>query len=103
MRESESENTIIESNTILRFLTPDLCAMVLDASVADLKSSTLWFLERANVLVITSAEPLAWPQIPETLLRNKPRFSALPPLYENAAFINEILKASAGSADQTSR
>src|SRR5277367_5745272 len=51
MRESESENTIIESNTILRFLTPDLCAMVLDASVADFKSSSLWFLEKANVLV----------------------------------------------------
>jgi hypothetical protein len=103
MRVSESENTIIESNTVRRFLVPDLTVMVVNGSVPDLKSSTLWFLEKANVLVTTSAEPFAWPQIPESLFANKPRFSALPPLYENAAFINEILKASTRSADQTSR
>jgi hypothetical protein len=85
-----SENTIIESNTIRRFLDPDLTAMVVNGSVPDLKSSTLWFLEKADVLVTTSAEPPAWPRIPEILLQNKPQFLALPPLYENAAFIEKI-------------
>ncbi len=86
----DSENTIIESNTVRRFLDPDLTAMVLNGTVPELKTSSLWFLEKANVLVTTSADPLAWPRIPEILLQNKPRFLALPPLYESAAFIEEI-------------
>jgi hypothetical protein len=85
-----SENTIIESNSILRFLKPDLCAMVLDGSVPDFKVTSLRFLDRANVLVVTSEAALAWPEVPSALLRNKPRFSAPPPSYQNAEFIENI-------------
>jgi hypothetical protein len=85
-----SENTIIESNTVRRFLDPELTAIVVNGSVPDLKSSALWFLEKADVLVTTSAALPAWPQIPEILLQKKPQFFALPPLYENAALIEEI-------------
>jgi hypothetical protein len=99
----ESENTIIESNSILRFLKPDICAMVLDGSVADFKASSLRFLDRANLLVITGDAPLVWPEVPPALLRNKPRFAAPPPSYGNAAFIEAIrllaLKPAALSAD----
>jgi hypothetical protein len=93
---AKSENTIIESNSILRLLEPDLCAMVLNGSVPDFKSSGLWFLEKANVLVTTSAEPLAWPRIQKTVLDNKPRFLASPPLYENAALVEEIRSRKTG-------
>src|SRR5580658_1562052 len=48
---AERENVIIESNSILRFLQPDVCAMVLDGSVADFKPSSLEFLDRADFLV----------------------------------------------------
>lgn len=99
----ESENTIVESNSILRFLKPDLCAMVLDSSVADFKPSSLRFLDRANLLVVTGDAPLAWPEVPPALLRNKPRFAALPPSYKNTEFIEAIrqsaLKPAALSAD----
>src|SRR5579862_761290 len=60
---AECENAIIESNSILRFLQPDLCAMVLDGAVADFKPTSLRFLDRANVLVVTSEAGLAWPQV----------------------------------------
>ena len=56
-----SENAIIESNSILRFLQPDVCAMVLDGGVADFKPTSLRFLDRANVLVVTGRADLAWP------------------------------------------
>ena len=87
---AESENTIIESNSVLRFLHPDLSAMVLDGAVADFKPSCLEFLGRANFLVVTSDADLAWPQVPPELLRDKPRFAAPPPRYENADMIEAI-------------
>jgi hypothetical protein len=34
---AESDNTMIESNSILRFLKPDLSAMALDGSMPDFK------------------------------------------------------------------
>jgi hypothetical protein len=99
---AESENAIIESNSILRFLQPDLCAMVLDGGVADFKPTSLRFLDRANVLVVTGDAALAWPQVASSLLRNKPRFAAPPPRYENPEFIAELKNFSL-SADHTHR
>ena len=87
---AESENAIIESNSILRFLEPDVCAMVVDGAVSDFKPSALEFIHRANFLVVTSDATLAWPQVRPELLRDKPRFAALPPRYENAEMIAAI-------------
>ena len=87
---TESENTIIESNSILRFLKPDICAMVLDGSVADFKPSARHFLDRANLLVLTSNAPARWREVPQSLLRNKPAFHAPPPDHCSAEFIQTI-------------
>jgi len=87
---AESENAIVESNSILRFLQPELCAMVVDGAVPDFKPSALEFIEKANFLVVTSDAELAWPQVSPSLLRDKPRFAAPPPLYENAELIAAI-------------
>jgi hypothetical protein len=87
---AESENAIIESNSILRFLEPDVCAMVVDGAISDFKASALEFIGRADFLVVTSDATLAWPQVPPDLLRDKPRFAALPPPYENAEMIAAI-------------
>ncbi len=82
-----AENVIVESNSILRFVKPDLCAMVVDGAVADFKDSTKRFLDRADVLVATSPAALAWPEISPALVSGKPRFSALAPHYENQELI----------------
>ena len=87
---ADSENTIIESNSILRFLKPDVCVMVLDGAVEDFKRSSLRFLDRANLLVVTSEAPLVWANVPAAILQNKPKFFAPAPLYENAALTEEI-------------
>jgi hypothetical protein len=93
---TESENSIIESNNILRFLEPDLCAMVLDGAVKDFKPTGIAFLRRANLLVITSDAKLAWPQIPADLFDSRPRFVAPPPRYENAELIAAISSVARG-------
>lgn len=77
----ESENTIVESNSILRFVKPDFCAMVLDGAVADFKPSTLRFLDRADALVVTSGALPAWPEVPQSLIRSRPLLAAPAPLY----------------------
>ncbi len=87
---AESENTIIESNSILRFVEPDIFGMVVDGAVPDFKPTALEFIGRANFLVLTSDAKLAWPQVPPSLLCNKPRFLAPPPRYENAELIAAI-------------
>ncbi len=63
---AESENTIIESNSILRFLQPDLSLSVLDPTIADFKASALRYLDRTDALIVpanTTLESLtrAWP------------------------------------------
>ena len=47
-----AENVILESNSILEFVRPDLYAVVLAPAMADFKGSALRYLERANALVV---------------------------------------------------
>jgi hypothetical protein len=86
---AESGNTIIESNSILRFLQPDVCVIVLDGAVRDFKPTSLRFLDRADFLVVTGSAPPAWPRVSESLLR-KPRFKAPPPTYESPDLIANL-------------
>ena len=83
-------NTLLESNSVLRFLRPDLYIAVLDAAVADFKPSAWRYLDRANLLLTPDGRvPCAdaWPGISPALLRNKPVFalgSRLPSAVESA-------------------
>jgi hypothetical protein len=92
---SNAENVIVESNSLLQFLKPDLYLMVLDGAVKDFKASSLRALDRAHALVVTSGAPLAWPEVPSILLRSKPRYFAPPPCYENAE-LNDFVRTFAG-------
>ena len=96
----ESENTIVESNSLLQFLKPDLCLMVVDGSVADFKTTSLRFLDRADGLVVTSPAALAWPGVAAGLIAGKPRFEALAPEYRSYEILDAIrLKNEAVPAD----
>jgi hypothetical protein len=57
---TESSNTIIESNRILDYLSPDLCLFVLDFAEAGMKESCRRHLSRADKVVVrndTGGEP----------------------------------------------
>src|SRR6202142_1277894 len=49
-----AQNVIIESNSILRFLKPDLYLTVLDPATADFKVSAQTFLDRADAVPMHS-------------------------------------------------
>ncbi len=83
-----SGNAILESNSILQFLKPDLYLTVLDAGTADFKDSARLFLDRADA-VITVDRPLApqWKGVSGRLLEGKPAFVVAAPNYLSAELI----------------
>jgi hypothetical protein len=97
---ARSENAILESNSNLDFLEPDLYLSVIDPSVADFKTSARRFLDRAGALLISSRS--AAPSSPHLLddldLPAVPRFSVQPPEYITdgvVAFVRSYLAAKA--------
>ncbi|HET9088134.1 MAG TPA: hypothetical protein VFN53_11475 [Acidobacteriaceae bacterium] len=85
---SESVNVILESNSIMRFLKPDLYLTVLDPANRDFKASAQYVLDRADAVLWSRAEKsldeisdTAWPNALAQLVRNKPQFFLRPPLF----------------------
>jgi len=90
-----AENVIMESNSILQFMTPDLYLTVLDAGTQDFKNSAREFLDRADALVLhrTDAEP-RWDSVSLKPDAGLPRFLIDPPNYvtpEIVSFVRERL------------
>src|ERR1051326_4834156 len=48
----ESENTIVESNSLMRFVRPDLYLTVLDFDTEDFKASAREFLDLASAVIL---------------------------------------------------
>lgn len=79
---ARSENAILESNSVLEFLQPDLYLTVLDPAVADFKQSAQRFLGRADAVLLAPqfAGRPDW-GLNRALLSDKPCFPIAPPLY----------------------
>ena len=71
-----AENVMIESNSVLRFLQPDVFVSVLNPEVADFKPSALRYLDRADALVMPpgSLRESAWEGVSGSLISKTPRF-----------------------------
>ena len=99
-----AENVIMESNSVIRFLRPDLYLTVLDADTEDFKDSALEFLDRADAVILHQSTGRAkWKAVSMDALAGKPIFKIQPPPYvteEIAAFVREKLLA--GNSQQTS-
>lgn len=89
----KTENAIIESNSILRFLKPDLYLTVLDPATEDFKSSAQQFLDRADaVLLHSQAAPHApaWKKVSLKPVTTRPTFSIHPPEYVTQEVVNFV-------------
>jgi molybdopterin-guanine dinucleotide biosynthesis protein len=93
---AETENVIIESNSVLRFLRPDIFISVLDPSVADFKPSALRYLDRADAVVMPeSTTEIAWKDVAPSLIAHTKRFPMSPEKYcseDLAAFVDQRLQ-----------
>src|SRR5271169_4475935 len=88
-----AENAILESNSVMRFLRPDLYLTVLDANNPDFKASAKEFLDRADAVVLhNSVEEAAWKNVSLKPVADKAIFRISPPPYvtsEIVAFVRE--------------
>ncbi len=70
-----AEHCIVESNSVLRFLRPDVFVSVLDPGVADFKESALRYLDRADALVMPAGAVPAWDGVAGSLVARARRFA----------------------------
>jgi hypothetical protein len=93
-RLAAAENVIIESNSIMKFLKPDLYLTVLDPVTADFKKSAQEFLDRADaVLVHDMAHDGAvtkWERVSLKPLAARPMFRISPPEYVTANVVEFV-------------
>ena len=88
---------IVESNSVLKFLRPDLYLTVLDPETADFKNSAREFLDRADAVILheTLDEP-AWEAVSLKPVADAPIFRIKPPQYvtpEIAAYVRAKVEA----------
>jgi len=99
---AESENVIVESNSILKFIRPDIYLTVLDPAVEDFKKSAQEFMDRADAVILHEADGRpAWHGISLKVVEGHPMFRVRPPEYvtpEIVEFVKEKLAVSRSSA-----
>jgi hypothetical protein len=97
---AQAENVVIESNSILRFLRPDLYLSVLDPQTADFKESAKYFLDRADAVLVPEGDLKRpeWKGVSLKLVEGTPVLAMRPPEYvtdEVIAFVKAQLRAAA--------
>ena len=87
-----AENAVIESNSILRFLLPDVYLSVLDPRTADFKESARLYLDRADAVLVPNGVvgTPEWKGVSLRLLEGTPVLAIEPPDYFTAA-VTEFL------------
>jgi hypothetical protein len=94
---AESENVILESNSILKFVRPDLYLTVLDSANADFKRSAQEFLDQADAVILHTANAAAWTGVSLKPVVGRPIFEIRPPEYvtpEIVEFVRNALTSS---------
>jgi len=87
-----AENVIVESNSVLKFLRPDLYLTVLDPANADFKNSAREFLDRSSAVILhetTNGAP-AWKDVSLKPVANRPIFLITPPAYITAEIVDFV-------------
>jgi hypothetical protein len=83
-RIATSRNVIVESNSVLKFLRPDLYLTVLDPSTEDFKISARQFLDRASAVILhdgASGGNSSWQNVSLKPVATRPVFHITPPPY----------------------
>lgn len=77
-----ARNVIVESNSVLKFLRPDLYLTILDPATADFKKSAHEFLDRADAVILhQSSNTPSWQSVSLKSIADCPVFQIKPPEY----------------------
>jgi hypothetical protein len=86
-----ARNVIIESNSVLKFLRPDLYLTVLDPSTADFKTSAREFLDRADAVILhQSNDGPTWQAVSLKPVSDRPVFPIRPPQYVTLEIVDYV-------------
>jgi hypothetical protein len=88
---AEAKNVIIESNSVMRFLRPDLYLSVLDPETADFKESSREMLDRADAILIhTRPAAVRWERVSLKPVAGRPMFGISRDEYVPAALVEWV-------------
>lgn len=92
-----AENLIVESNSLVKFIRPNLYLTILDFSNSDFKDSAREFLDRADAVLLQNADSSPeWQGISLKPLSGRPTFLMAPPAYvtpEIVAFVRSRMES----------
>ena len=94
---SESKNSILESNSILKFVRPDVYLTVLDPATPDFKRSAQEFLDLADAVILHGSQEGAngnatWKGISLKPVAGRPIFQIQPPIYATDEMVEFVKK-----------
>jgi hypothetical protein len=88
-----AENVIVESNSVMKFLRPDLYMTVLDYGTADFKPTAREYLDLASAVILHDGPPdalPAWNGVSLKLIQGKPVFRVRPPRYVSEQIVEFV-------------
>jgi len=94
-RIADAPHVIMESNSVMRFLRPDLYLTVLDYNTADFKDSAREYLDRAHGVILHGSQIAKprWNQVSLKLFEGKPVFRITPPDYVTTEIVSFVRQA----------
>jgi hypothetical protein len=96
---SPEQHLIMESNSVLKFMRPDLYLTILNPQVADFKASARQYLDLADAVIVhQTGEKSAWKSVSLKPVLGKPIFSIQAPPYvtpQIVSFVRSRLSPSA--------
>ncbi|MGA8646696.1 MAG: hypothetical protein WB628_07625 [Candidatus Sulfotelmatobacter sp.] len=94
-RLEQARHVMVESNSVLKFLRPDLYLTVLDPGTEDFKTSAREFLDRASAVILNegSHSGTAWQGVSLKPVAERPIFRITPPPYVTAEIVDFVRSA----------
>jgi len=87
---SNSGNAVLESNSVVKFLRPDLYLSVLDPETADFKQSAQEFLDRADAVIMHKSDRSNWQGVSLKPVAGRPIFFIQPPEYVTTEIVEFV-------------
>jgi hypothetical protein len=95
-RLERSRHVILESNSVLKFLRPDLYLTVLDPGTEDFKNSAREFLDRAGAVILhdgSTSGGSGWQGVSLKPVAERPVFRITPPPYVTAEVVEFVRRS----------
>ena len=85
-----SKNAILESNSVIKFVHPDLYLTVLDPATADFKKSAQEFLDQADAVILHASPGNSWTNVSLKPVAGRPVFTIQPPPYVTPEIVDFV-------------